>query len=245
MEINFIIRMLLQTFILFLVAYGGGKLVASYNVKTNYTRKMNHFALFFIPMLSYKLFFHGNTQITYMIEALFALAYIAIYVKPLRTRVPVFALAFKSFDRPEDRPYTFTWIIVQLISGWSVMIPLSFYFISINKPDLMFIPVLINSFGDGLAEPVGVRFGKYKYNTYALFTKKKYQRSIEGSLCVFIASVIVLIAFKGLFSTEQFIVALICMPILMTLAEAFAPHTCDTPVIFLTAGFSIFLILLI
>ena len=109
--------------------------------------------------------------------------------------------------------------------------------------ELVFIVMFINGFGDSLAEPVGIRFGKHKYETYALFTKKKYVRSLEGSACVLIVSIIVVMLFQSSFSQTQFIVALLILPIAMTLAEAFAPHSWDNP--FLTAVGQIILFLIL
>ncbi|MBT3386561.1 MAG: hypothetical protein HN417_01375 [Desulfobacula sp.] len=103
--------------------------------------------------------------------------------------------------------------------------------------ELIWIPLLIITFGDGLAEPVGIRFGRHKYETYAFFSKKKYVRSLEGSACVFLASIIVVMVFHSSFTQLQFIIALIFIPFLMTFVEAFSPHTWDTPTLFL-AGYS-------
>jgi phytol kinase len=114
---------------------------------------------------------------------------------------------------------------------------------SINKMELIFIIILINGFGDGLAEPIGIRFGKHKYKTHALLTKKKYTRSIEGSACVFITGLLAVILFSSSFSTGQFIVAIIAIPILMTLAEAFSPHSWDNAFLFLVGEILLFLIL--
>ena len=113
---------------------------------------------------------------------------------------------------------------------------------SINKMELIFIIIIINGIGDGLAEPIGVRFGKHKYKTHALFTKKKYERSLEGSACVFLTALIAIILFSKSFSPIQFIVAIITIPILMTLAEAFAPHSWDNPFLFIVGEIQLFLI---
>jgi hypothetical protein len=47
------------------------------------------------------------------------------------------------------------------------------------------------------------------------------------------------------FTQQQFIVALVALPFLMTLAEALAPHTWDTPFLFFVGYSSLFLISLI
>jgi len=90
---------------------------------------------------------------------------------------------------------------------------------------------------DGLAEPVGVRFGRYKYKVSALFSDKIYFRTFEGSACVFVTSFAVVIAHYTHFTFSQFLMSMILIPPLMTLAEALSPHTWDSPILFL-AGYS-------
>jgi len=243
---NFIIKF----GIYFVIWYLGGLLVLKKGVKTNYTRKINHFSLLFIPFLldviripSEQSNGSGNDLIMSTIALLSGLSFFLLFIKPIRKRVNVFNIAFLSVDRPEDRPYTLLWITTQTAANFFVTIPLSAYLMMINRMELIFIVMIINGIGDGLAEPVGIRFGKHKYKTYALFTKKKYERSIEGSACVFITAIIIIIAFSSSFSPNQFIIALITIPILMTLAEAFAPHSWDNPFLFLVSEILLFLIL--
>ncbi|GJL76464.1 MAG: hypothetical protein NMNS02_25700 [Nitrosomonas sp.] len=143
---------------------------------------------------------------------------------------------FRSFDRPEDRPLTLTWLYTQFIASYSVLIPLLMYFESRDMLPLIMIIIIANGLGDGLAEPVGIRYGKRKYTTYALFTQKKYVRSYIGSACVFITTLLAVLAFQQYFTPAQLVAALITLPILITLAEAFSPHTWDSPFIYGVGG---------
>ncbi len=101
--------------------------------------------------------------------------------------------------------------------------------------------MVVNGLGDGLAEPVGIRFGKHKYQTRALWHNGRvcsgeFIRSFEGSACVFFSSILAVFAvYSEWGNTTRFIIALFLTPIVMTAAEAFSPHTCDTPFIFLVA----------
>lgn len=174
------------------------------------------------------------------ISGIIAVGIMLVYIQPIRSRISLINTMFLSFDRPEDRPYTIWWLVTQLAVGYAVLVPMSILFYVNGLQGLILIPILIGTVGDGLAEPVGVRFGKHKYKTYAFFSKRKYTRSLEGSACVFITSIIVVIAFHSQFSSTQFIVALLSIPILMTLAEAFAPHTWDTPFLFLSGYLSLY-----
>lgn len=120
----------------------------------------------------------------------------------------------------------------------------------VGEKALIFIPIAVNNIGDGLAEPVGVAWGKHKYTTTALYHKgkfftSKFTRSYEGSLCVLVTTFAVVGANYHAFNTVQFWITFAILPWLMTIAEAFAPHTNDGPFLalvgcgFLTAVFLI------
>tara|TARA_B100000945_G_C20365478_1_gene589358 strand:- start:765 stop:1370 length:606 start_codon:yes stop_codon:yes gene_type:complete len=171
-----------------------------------------------------------------------AVGSLVIYIKPVRNKSMIIERMFLSFDRPEDRPNTLLWLSTQITVGYLILIPAIFFFISIGYSDLIMVPILVNGIGDGLAEPVGVKFGRLKYKTYALFSKKIYERTVEGSACVFFTSIFVIIFFHSGFTSSEYITALIIFPIVMTLAEAFAPHTWDTPFLFLFGFFTIYIV---
>lgn len=80
---------------------------------------------------------------------------------------------------------------------------------------LILIPFLISEIGDGFAEVFGIRFGRHKYQVRALFTNRRYVRSIEGSMCVFITGIVVIAAHAACFTPVQFIVALGVIPVIM------------------------------
>jgi phytol kinase len=218
------------------IQYCTGLLVRHKGIKVNYTRKINHFALFFIPVLLRSVFPYEASFERFIAGCAMGTLILFIYVKPARDRLSIIATMFLSFDRPEDRPNTLWWLFTQIIAGYMVLIPAVIFFVQNGLAGLIWIPLLIICFGDGLAEPVGVRFGRHKYKTYAFFSKKKYVRSLEGSACVFLASMVVVIVFQSFFTGLQFITALIVLPLLMTLVEAFSPHTWDTPTLYI-AGY--------
>ncbi|MFX1258679.1 MAG: hypothetical protein ACFFAN_12525 [Promethearchaeota archaeon] len=244
-ELIFFFRIIITSICMLSVNYIGGLLVLKKQVKVNYTRKMAHFAITFIPFFVAYILPCAETPLLFLIRIFYSLSILIIYIKPIRERSSFISTAFSCFDRPEDRPHTLFWIWTQISAIYLIVIPMYFYFSSIGRIELIFIPMLINGFGDGLAEPIGVRFGKHKYKVYALFSKRKYVRSLEGSTCVFITSLITIVLFFPFFSSLQFIVALIAIPIVMTLAEAFSPHTWDNPFLFLVNGLLIVGILLI
>ncbi|MCP3925288.1 MAG: hypothetical protein GY714_22165 [Desulfobacterales bacterium] len=233
MTIEFALNLVVKTGILFAVGYCSGLLVEYKDVKVNYTRKINHFMLFFIPVYLDQIFPYDKESFAlHIIGFAVAMVPFIFYTKKFRERFTFLRICFSSFDRPEDRPHTLLWLTTQITAGFLIIIPMIVLLKYVGMGSLILIPILINGIGDGLAEPVGIRFGKHKYETYALFSKKKYVRSFEGSACVLITSIIVILLYQPYFTHTQFIVAIFSIPVLMTLAEAFSPHTWDTPFLF-------------
>ena len=140
----------------FLVRYSG--------VKVNYTRKVNHFAIFFLPVFIDKQFDAETfTNFVYLaISAVITTVSLLMFYEPIRKLIPPYQLMFEGFDRPEDRPYTLVWIWTQFAAGFAVMLPMIWLFGQWGLGSLVLIPILINVVGDGLAEPVGIRFGKHE-----------------------------------------------------------------------------------
>jgi len=233
-------------FALTVVMLSTGTLARYFNVKVNYTRKINHFAIFFLPVFIDKEF-NAETFTDFIYLAISAtistLSLLAFY-EPIRKVIPPAQLMFEGFDRPEDRPHTLTWLWTQFGVGFGVMLPMIWLFGQRDLESLVLIPILINIIGDGLAEPVGIRFGKHEYKTRALFTNKTYVRTLEGSACVLITGFIVIAYHVNDFDTTlQFALAMLFVPILMTLTEAYSPHTWDTPFLMFTGYASLMLIM--
>ncbi len=93
--------------------------------------------------------------------------------------------------------------------------------------------------GDGLAEPVGTYLGKKKYVVPSWNLKNRYVRSYAGSFCVYFFALLFIILYRGEFENPQeFWTSALLFPPIMTLSEAFAPHSMDTPIMMLV-GFSL------
>jgi phytol kinase len=202
-----------------------------------------HFALFFLPQFLLSFFPYQSSVFTGIFNATLTMAVLGLFIQPLRNNIVLFNTMFKSIDRPEDRPYTLLWLTTQFLASYLVLMPLIYYLNQHQLRDLLYIPILIIGLGDGLAEPVGVRFGRHKYSTRAIFSSRSYTRSIEGSLCVFVVSLITIISYRELFTLTQLTVALTIIPLLMTLTEAISPHTWDSPFLYLVGGVSLITIL--
>ncbi|MED5530739.1 MAG: hypothetical protein VYA61_00090 [Pseudomonadota bacterium] len=153
---------------------------------------------------------------------------------------------FLSFDRPEDRPFTLLWIFTQFFASIFIVISVAVsveIYLGVSWEKIGLLVVCLSMIGDGLAEPIGVRFGRIKYKTYALFTKRHYFRTVEGSLAVLVSSILVIVWFRGLFTDQQFFWALCILPLTLTLTEAISPHTWDGPFLSGVSGIAVSLIL--
>jgi dolichol kinase len=219
--------------IISLIQYLMALLVKYKNVRVNYTRKVVHISYFLLPqLLDILLIKYEKNKFTEFWNVWVILFLLILLSEHIRKRVGIIDTMFKAVDRPEDRPYTLIWFSSQIVATLIVIIPFSVHFSRINKIGLVFIPILINGLADGLAEPVGIRFGRHKYKTRACLSSREYERSYEGSLCVFIVSLIIVLSYYGYITLYQYIFCALTIPILITLTEAFSPHTWDSPCIF-------------
>lgn len=223
---------------LFATAYVLGLWVLRRRIRVNYTRKIQHFVILFFPLWLFSYLPYEGSVFTVLASGVVFVSSLALFIEPLRRRVPLLATAFASFDRPEDRPYTLLWLSTQLLATYAVLVVMLAWLESYEKSVLIFITVLVAGIGDGLAEPVGVRFGRHTYRTRALFTDRRYTRSFEGSACVFLSGFLAVFLLRAHLDPLQFWLALAIIPAAMTLAEAWSPHTWDGPFLYLVGGAS-------
>jgi CDP-diglyceride synthetase len=229
----FWINQLIKYFLVSIIQYTMSLLVIYKDVRVNYTRKVIHISYFLWPqLLDILLIKYEKNKFTEFWNVLIILCLLLVLSEHVRKKISIIDMMFKAVDRPEDRPYTLIWFSSQIISTLIIVIPFSVYFSRINKIGLIFIPILINGLADGLAEPVGIRFGKHKYKTRACLSSREYERSYEGSACVFIVSTIIILAYYTYMSTYQYIFCTLLIPIITTFTEAYSPHTWDSPCIF-------------
>ena len=250
----FFLRTAVKLCIMMLLALFGGMLCRHYcNVdekgyittpknkwfKVNYTRKIQHFAAYLVPLLS------PPTEplgiLPHLWESLFVLLMFLVLIKPIRESSTFFMLQFNSLDRVEDRPNTLKWIVLgNMLPGLLIITIFKQVFETyLNLPLLAAVVVFTVAIGDGLAEPVGTYLGKKKYIVPSWTLKNRYVRSYAGSACVYICALLFLLLYSRQFANpKEFLTALIVFPPVMTLAEAFSPHSMDTPIMMLI-GFSL------
>nr|WP_314464367.1 hypothetical protein [uncultured Clostridium sp.] len=242
-----LINQIFSLLIIYAFQYIAGLLVEKKNLLVNYSRKIVHFISLLAPLILAGII---KSKSNYSIASFFAAIIVnslilIIFLEPIRKNSKVLSTIFAAIDRPEDRPHTLIWLFTQLIAGYLVMAPFFIIFQNNNMMELAAIPVIILGIGDGFAEPIGIKYGKHKYKVTALFTKKKYYRSVEGSACVLVTAVISVLLFSSYFTMPQLLLALAAVPVTTTIAEAISPHTWDTPFILLTGFAVLYLIKLV
>ncbi|DAZ94937.1 TPA: hypothetical protein N0F65_012654 [Lagenidium giganteum] len=201
--------------------------------KVNYTRKLQHFAAYMVPLVIKS---HVSGPLALAWGDFFSMMGFLVLIKPIREHSKFFMLQFNSLDRPEDRPETLKWIIAGNIAP-GMFILLFFKWLLADFGALTFIIVFITGIGDGLAEPVGIAWGKHKYKTRGCFSPRKYTRSWEGSACVFMSGMIFpALQYADFANFTQVLAAMLILPPTMAYAEATAPHTMDTPVLMVGCG---------
>jgi len=220
-----------------------GYLVRRFSFKVNYTRKIVHFSMFFIP-IGMSQITENEDDFTKILSSIITAAIIFFFlIEKIRNNSRLFCLMFESIDRPEDRPHTLFWLISQTLVGYAILVVM---YITYNKfhinVEILYIVILSTTLGDGLAEPVGVAFGKHEYVVKGLMTSRLYKRTIEGSLCVFFLSSHKSYFFKSNFSFTELTIAYLLYPITMTVVEARSPHTWDTPGLFFFGSILLLLI---
>lgn len=224
------------------VAWATGRVAERGWLRVNYTRKVNHFAISFLPDYLSRFFVLEATRSSVVVGALVSLSWFGLLARPIRSRVPALATMFAAIDRPEDRPFTLLWFVTQYAAGIAVLIPFYLWFQHTGAPQLVLLPLLINNVGDGLAEPVGVRFGRHPYTTRALFTRRTYTRTLEGSATVLVCGLVLAAWFTPGLSAAQAVALVAVVPAVMALAEAFSPHTWDAPFLLLAGETAVALI---
>lgn len=213
------------------------------HIDVGYTRKIMHFCSFFLPFAANKVFPIGDSYFITVIKFWIVLIVFLLITKPLRRLLILPLIIFRAIDRPVDRPYTILWLVSQFIASSIVLAGLSILWshLDFKSDNLLIILVLIVGLGDGLAEPVGIMWGKHKYRTRAIYYRRKlcsgsFTRSFEGSATVFIMSCIAIAIFYASFTSLQLLITFLLLPIIMTLTEAISPRTWDSPFMFLVGG---------
>lgn len=229
-----------------------GLVVDRLGVNVVYTRKFGHIlSIFVLPMFftpevlsKSEMYAHWYQALTWNAIMVFLIPY-SLMVQPLRSRFPPLYYCLRSFDRPEDRPYTLIWMTTQFLVIALLFIPMTQYFAANGMWTLYLIAAFANGLGDGLAEPIGKVFGKKHYEVSALFTNRRYKRTYIGSACVAFFTAMGILLNYPILSLQELVLLLIILPPLITFLEAKAPHTWDNVFLYGACWLVIYLVVIV
>ena len=140
---NYWISEAIRTVVLFGLAYVLGLLVLKKGMKVNYTRKIFHFALFFLPIYIAPIIPFEPSLLTVVLSGTVFMLCIALMVEPIRSKSRFITTVFAAIDRPEDRPYTLLWVSTQVFAAYVVLILVLWWLSTYEKTVLIYIAVLI------------------------------------------------------------------------------------------------------
>lgn len=143
-----------------------------------------------------------------------------------RERKP-FSLAFAGNTRPDDSPHEafYFW------SSWLLsMLALLGIELLVWNPAVTRLAALVVGIGDGIAEPIGVRFGRHIYEAPAFWKLTPSKRSLEGSAALALAtffSVAAVLCFETNFDFPDSLATATTVTLGTTVVEAVTPHGFD------------------
>jgi phytol kinase len=183
-------------------------------IRTNYTRKVFHIMNFTYAAIIYLV---GST-VAVVIYGGFGLGAMVVCYLLKDGNILLEGIA-REQDEPHRRLYVIVPFAATAIAG---ILDNSFF------TRFAVVGYLVSGWGDAAGEPVGVRWGKHRYNVPSM-AGVKCTRSVEGSLGVFVTSVM------GAFIALQIsrVPVLPSIPIALaaagvaTLVEAFSSHGLD------------------
>jgi phytol kinase len=184
--------------------------------KTGYTRKTLHFLIFFTAV---GLHFWGGMPAVNILGL-----GMGIFVL-LSVKAGDGNFFFESMAREKDSPRRGYFILVPYLTTAAGGLISNFLFAGCAV-----VGYALCGAADAIAEPVGVRFGKHKYKVSSLKKVQVAERSLEGSLSVFVVSLVLSLAFFVFLyhlPIEKAILSSLILSTALVFVEAFSFHGAD------------------
>jgi phytol kinase len=182
------IRVLLFLTLVVGVWYVAGVLRLRYHFRQGDTRKLNHITALVGGGLLFGWAEPDSARLSSYVGM--GLAFPLLCVFCIYKNSPIFRTMFAGYARESDKPHEafhvwFSWA-VSLIG--LIVLDLVFRDMEITRTAALVLGV-----ADGFAEPVGVRWGHHQYQVKTLKGSPAATRSVEGSLTVFVGTIVVLL----------------------------------------------------
>ena len=195
-----------------------GGLKAAGKLPCDIARKINHVAALVGGALCFGWLPESTARWTVYAVAAILVGLVAV-VCLFRDRSP-FRFAFLANTRRSDAPHE----VFYFWSSW-VVSAVGLVGIHLVWDDIVVTrtAALLVGIGDGVAEPIGRRWGRHKYRVRSLAGGPPAERSVEGSAAVFVGCFFTLLACFG----TGVIVGALVLAVVLTLVEAVSPHGLD------------------
>lgn len=201
--------------------------------RSSSTRKFNHFGVSLISIILFSFVPLENTTSTAIFTSI---GILLIYIISAKSNNSYISSIINSNIRDRDLPHGKFFVFLPLITG---QFALYLSLLTLN-PILVKIAFCSMGFGDGLAEPIGTKYGKNKYVVKDYLWNKENTKSIQGSLAVFFVSIIACFIFLEIYFTFSFLKILlisIFYSSFITAIEAISPRGLDNFLIIFSGSF--------
>jgi dolichol kinase len=237
--------------VFFMLAFLVGWRTRRTGLDANYSRKIFGSGMIIVSLLPvYGFAPHSHFPALILSYAAVFLSFI-LFVSPIRRRIAFFDIGFSAIDRIEDRPNTLLWFATSyfacalvVVLGLYLTLGRSIGRFHLGLPDvtttqlrLFGLSIMAVAIGDIVSGVVGFKFGKHRYKAPSLAKAKSYTRSLEGSAAMLASSALTIAILGSGLQHNVFLLALIILPIVITVSEALSPHTWDDPIM-LAAAFA-------
>jgi phytol kinase len=182
--------------------------------KVGYTRKFFHFMIFAMA---------GGLQYWKGIGGVFVLGWAVSLIILYLIWKGKSSKYYLLLARPKDEPHPTRYIIYPYLATFLGGVVSNFYFL----PIAAVAGYLAAGLGDAIGEPVGTKWGKHQYPVYSWGSAVKSPRSLEGSLAVFLVSMIAFMISMHLynFPIEWYKIAIAAL--IAAIVEGLSPHGWD------------------
>lgn len=204
------------------------------------SRKINHVAVFVGGALTFC--WLPETMARVNLYTVATLILLLVFITCYQQKSKPFSYIYAANSRVSDAPNTmfFFWFSWVVSVAALAIIDLLFTNMAVTR-----MAILIVGVADGVAEPIGRRFGQHRYPVFSFgasfgsgaTARAATARSIEGSLAVWIATFVIMLGFSthsG--STVHRGLAAAFTASLVTMVEAISPRGCDNFTLLLTAA---------
>ncbi|MDY0978718.1 MULTISPECIES: hypothetical protein [Stenotrophomonas] len=196
-------------------------------LRDGFSRKINHFGLSALSALC----LFGLPDERFVPTAIAtSLCVVAVYAWSSVSSLPLVSNILASNVRDRDGVRGNLFVFLPLLTGQFA----TYAALALVSPLYAKVAFCAMGLGDGLAEPVGMRFGRRKYAVYDPIWRVRNTKSFEGSSAVllvsFVCCVVALVS-TGLYQPAVWLLVSLLFALSMTVVEAVAPRGMDNMLI--------------